>query len=1725
MNYAKTPDELRIQYAKATYVNKAVKITFKIFLWIVAVLLLIIVLVQTPPVQNFARKKVQAWLTKKLDTRFEIGKLRIGFPSSVVLENIYVEDRTNDTLLYGGRIKASLHIFKLLKNEVQIGDLRVQDVTAKIKRQLPDTAFNFQFIIDSFMTAQKKPANPADTTAAMKMDLDHLVLDNIRFLYQDTISGNDWAIQLRHFNSNIKKFDPQKQVFDVPVIVLDGLTARLYQYKPLITPEDVADNDSSMALMPVLNLRHVQIKNIDVDYRNNVSAMFTRAKLQDLTTRVNTADLNGRRIILDHLRLLGADAKFTMGKTESAKLVVAKAITEAEDVAAQSWMLNLRDINIRNTSFQFDDESQPRKKQELDYAHLKASNVTLQARSFWFDEDSLFASIQQAAFNEQSGLALQRLQGDLLYTGQKMYADDLLVQTAGTRIQHTIHLDYPSLESLQKDIGGLRVRAVLPHCYVSNKDILFFVPALKSQPAFSDPATVFRINANVSGRLNNLTANVLQIKGWNNTSVDVAGTVVGLPSIEKLYGDIRIKEIRTTRQDAARFLPDPIRDQFQVPATLQLSGTVNGNGKQLRTDLHLKSSSGNIALNGSMTNYQDVKSAIYDMQVKVQQLQAGAIMKDTSLQSLTANVIVKGKGLTLQTADATLKGAIESVGFQRYNYRNIRLDAAIKDQQAKGNVSIADDNIRLAGSIALNLALADPALIADVVVDSIKTKPLNLTKDELVYRGKIKADLASIDPDSLQGKVEVIHSLLVTGNERLQLDTLRVVAGTAADSNRITIESDIAKARLAGKYKLTELGALFMQGLQPYFTITPASPKKPAQPVAPYNFRIWLYVTDNPALKVAMPTVQRFRSLFVRGHFSSDSGWQATARMPVLAMSGMTIDNMQLEMVTRDSILNATTTVGTLQFGGNTLYNAFVEARAAKNKIDFLTRVHDRAGRIQYAIPGMLHQPRYGVYDISLKSDSLLLNYDLWTAAPDNVIHITGNDLRATNFMLNHNFQQFSLKSKGNMLNAPAEASFTSFQISTLAAFVTSDSLAVDGTLDGQILLYNLTTQPLFSGDVTVSNLNFKDDTVGNVIVKAKNTTADIINANIELTGRGNHATVNGDFYLKPVNGNDFNFKVALDTLNMATIEGATMGAIKEAKGSITGKFDVSGSFAKPNIDGGINFKQTNFNLSMLNSFFHIEDETISINDEGIRFDSFVIEDSAKNKATVNGMVYTTDFTKYRFDLSVRANNFQAMNSTKAQNRLYYGQLIFSSNMHLKGTDAKPVVDGNITIADKTNVTVVLPQQDPAVVKREGIVQFVDMDAPENDTLFLNATAGFDSLNRSGITGLDISANVEIKKEAIFTMVVDEGNGDFVRMQGEGLLTGGIDPSGKTTLSGSYEITGGAYELNYNLLRRRFEMQPGSKIVWNGEPTKADLNVTAIYKTKAAPIDLVKNQVGNEAAVNRNMFLQRLPFEVLLKLQGELLQPQVSFDIQLPEESNEVSKGAATTINYRLTQLRQEPSELNKQVFSLLLLNRFVGENPFESSAGGLTAESFARQSASKLLTEQLNRLAGDLIQGVDLNFDVTSFDDYSTGTAQTRTDMNVALSKRLLNDRLTVTVGSNFELEGSRNTNRNSSNIAGNVAVDYSLSQDRRYMLRAYRKNEYEGVIEGYVIETGVGFVITLDYNKFRNLFMSRKAREERRQRIQRMREAERQRQAPPPPQTYILSPENREAEKREDS
>ena len=130
------------------------------------------------------------------------------------------------------------------------------------------------------------------------------------------------------------------------------------------------------------------------------------------------------------------------------------------------------------------------------------------------------------------------------------------------------------------------------------------------------------------------------------------------------------------------------------------------------------------------------------------------------------------------------------------------------------------------------------------------------------------------------------------------------------------------------------------------------------------------------------------------------------------------------------------------------------------------------------------------------------------------------------------------------------------------------------------------------------------------------------------------------------------------------------------------------------------------------------------------------------------------------------------------------------------------------------------------------------------------------------------------------------------------------------------------------------------------------------------------------------------------------------------------------------------------------------------------------------MLSQQLNNLAGDLINGVEVNFDLESTDDYTKGQKENRTDLNVGISKQLLDNRLKVNIGSSFGLEGSQQANRETNKISGDVSLDYQLTKDGRYRVRAYRKNDYQVALQGQVVETGVAFIITFNYDQFRELF-----------------------------------------------
>jgi translocation and assembly module TamB len=1676
-----TEEKITTTVHHRTPLQRVARVLLKIVLFLFLFVVLLFLLLLTPPVQRFATNQAERYLEKKLKTRVDIGSISIGLPRKVVLHDVYIEDQTKDTLIAGGTIRANIELFKLFSNEVRVNDLQLDDITAKVKRVLPDTAFNFQFIVDAFATQQNANADTSQT-AVMKLAVSNIGLRNFNVVYKDVVTGNDMTAHINSAKARIDTLDPYTSHFSIPSLAVNGMRLRFFQNTPLLKPEPLsADLAKIGETIPMkLAFGTVDLTDVAIDYGNTESALFSTIRIGKLAMTGRDLDFANRRIHLKELRIDQTASLIRLGRSAGARVLETEAKKEVIVQQENGWSFAIDRIDVDNNSIQFDNDNKPRQGAGIDYAHFRGDSLTLHMQNLVMSGDTIMGKIAEGSFRERSGFRLDALTADFMYGPRQTYIKDLYVKTPGSEIKRSLLLDYPSLDALTKRPQDVVVDIDLANSRLQVKDIIAFVPQMRNHPALANRNAVWRLNLQGSGTLNRLAIENLQFDGLRNTSIDASGVLAGLSDPKAAGGTLTIRRFHTSQTDLSLFTGQRLSTkEIALPETFSVTGTLAGNMSRLNTNLTIASAVGNVGVNGSFANLTTPEKLRYNATIRTNSLRIGQIMRNkVPVGSITANLRVTGSGTTPATINTKFNGTVSSVGYNNYTYRNIRLDGNLKGSSFAANVDIRDPNIDLTAKASGNFA-TNSSFRVNGFVDSIKTMPLHFTTEPFIFRGKIDADVASLNPDYLEADVKITQALLVSGTQRLPLDTLSFVSGRTGSGQFMRLTSDIANASMEGQYRFSDLGSIIQNNIQPYFAVSKSSRINTVQP---YNFTFTVDVANSPALSAFVPGLDIAEPIHASGSLATGQGLQANVRTPALVFGTNSITGLNVDVTTTPAGLQFNGKVDHL-VSGNTfnVYNTRLTATALNNVIDFNLGIDDKASRAKYHLAGTLTQPSIGTYALSLRPDSLLLNYERWTVSANNQLILSPTTIGANNFVLSKGAQQLSLQSAaGN--TGPLAVNFSGFRLATITGFLRSDSLLADGTLNGNITFRDLMKQPLFTSDLTISDLTFRQDTLGNLALQVSNSASNLYTTNLTLTGQGNDVQVTGTLAPKGTTDVALNLDVAIRQLQLNTFEGALAEAVSKAEGTIDGRMKVGGTLSSPDLDGSVHFNKTRINTIFLGGDFRIEDETLAINNEGLRFDNFIVRDSADNLLTLDGTVGTPNFINYYFNLNVDANNFRVLNTTKKQNKVYYGQLFLSTHLNIAGTETKPVIDGSVTIEDNTNLTVVVPQKEPGVQEREGVIQFVDMDAPGSDSLFL---AAYDSLNVSGLIGYDIAANIEVKKDAMLNLVIDEANGDLLNLQGEALLTAGIDPSGKINLTGSYVLEKGAYELSFNFLHRRFEIQKGSTIVWLGEPTRATLDVKGLYIANAAPIDLVANQLEASTGELRNSyFLQKLPFEVYLNVTGEMLKPVISFDIQLPpEKSYTVSKDVIQLVDTRLAQVRQEPSEINKQVFSLLLLNRFVGDNPFQSQGSGFSAGSFARQSVSQLLTDQLNSLAGNLIQGVDINLGVVSSDDYTTGTLQHRTDLNVGLSKRLLNDRLTVSVGSNFELSGPQNsTNQRSSNLAGDISVNYQLSKDGRYMLRFYRRNEFQGVVEGYIIETGLGFSINVDYDHFREVLRGKK-------------------------------------------
>ena len=1619
-----------------------------------------------PAVQNFVKDKAISYLKNKTKTEVSLESIKIALPKDIVLNKFYIEDLNKDTLLYAEKLQVDISLFKLLKNTVEVNYIELKNIRANVKRVNPDTTFNFSFLVDAFASDQKKPEEEIakDTTSTLKFSVDKVRFEDIGLTYRDDVAGNNVKFYLGKLETNIKDFDLANQKYVIKNFVVDNTSLLYLQQKPLTQlvqhiTNSIDSTQKEVGKLPTIEVQKFEFNKVKVNYDDQLTTTNAIANVDKLHFNNLIVDLTNGSYTTDNAELANSFIKFAFKPAPSNDLDKVKDTVVAEQ---SSLALAIKKIDLVNNQIQFDNLGAKPLKKGIDFNHLDIKGLNLGAEDVNYSSKGISAKVKNGSMSDKSGFVLNTLRGNAIYNDKQIKLTDLVLKTPNTNIENETELTFTSLDDLTKNPERVKLAINLKNTTIGLKDATFFSDALPQQ--FTSQK--IKIDAKVDGYLSSLNIPKLQISGLRNTQIDISGKANNVTDINKAFLDLNIKKVHLTKGDILAVVP-----KKSLPASIELPNVIDANGKfkgsmtDFATNLNVRSDMGSAVLAATMNGPKGKEK--YKAAISLNNFNVGKLLKQQpTLGRVSAKANVAGIGLEPKKINAKFSATVLNAYYNKYTYRNLKLSGNYANQKVaiKGNMPDSNANFELTANA--DLAGKYPAVKANLALKQIDLQKLNFSTTEFRLAGNIKADIKTADVDYLNGDVFATGLQLVKEGKKFNVDTIQLNAVSTATENNLVLKSELISATIDGKYQLSKVGNAIINQINKYYAFGEITSSIP-----PQRIRFTANIYNPKFLQDFVPELTTFSPSRINGLIDTEKdSLLMNAVFPKITYNGINLDSIKLNVANEAEKLNYSLFVNSIQNTSIALFNTEISGSAADNKLDLNVFLRDRQRKDKYVIAGIFQSINKD-FRFNLDPEKLLLDYEKWTVAPENYIQFGNSGILAHQFNISQGSQLLSINSTSEEPNSPLKVEFKDFQIETLMKFAETDTALVGGAINGTVDVKDLVSSPKFEADLTINKLRYQKDELGDLKAVVNNNTENAFEVDVSLKGV-HELSAKGFYYTAPQSNLDLN--VNIEKIDLRQIESVSAGQIKEGKGTISGAFTVKGELTKPQILGALKFNDAGMRIAYIDSYFTMPTQEITFNNQGIRFNNFTLVDSLGKKAIINGSVNTSNFSNVSFGLDIKTNNFRAMNSTAEDNDMIYGTVYISSNIRVRGNLNQPDVNMDVTVEKGTKFYYAMPVDDPSVIDQEGIVQFIDEDAPPfNGQKDLKA----DSVSKSAIKGINLVANINIDPEAELNVVVDPSNGDMLTIKGDADLNATMDPSGKISMTGRYEVVDGSYSLSVGPLGKKpFKLVKGSTLVWTGEPTEANVNLTALYEVNAAPIDLLNTPDDPTTKT-------KLPFQVYLYMKGELLKPIISFKIDLPE--NERGTAVGSQAYTKLQIVNRDENELNKQVFALLALNRFIANNPFQSLAGGGGGVStLARSSVSKLLTEQLNNLASDLIQGVDLNFGVNSSEDYSTGSLEQKTDLELGISKKLLNDRLTVTVGSSFALEGPQQANQNATSIADNVNVEYALSRDGRYRLRAYRRNQTESVVQGQIIETGLGFTLVVDYNRFKEIFQKRRNR-----------------------------------------
>jgi hypothetical protein len=1512
---------------------------------------------------------VEEKASEQLNTRVSLGGIDINFLEEITLEELYVEDRQGDTLLYSGYLSVSFEIWPLTNKTISIPQLVIRDTYVNFYKPEGEDSLNFAFIPEALASADTTTQQQDTTSSSWNIQAGQLFLGDIRFAYD--ADSTQMQLALDKLNLLFEQVSLEESLIAGEELEIEGLAFSMsLPATSADTSKQQPDTTDSNVLNPsgfTFRLELLQIADSRFAYQVGAPAPdslrqmdFEDLRLAGITLKAEDIFVGEKDLSLGLPLLSFRESRsgFTLNQFAATYQMNMPAL-EAEVKALRTPYSELNG-NIRYGMELTETTAAMMESIMLD-ASLEQALIGMRDVSYFTNALEAYPTLSEL----QPRLSLQsRLSGG---EGQ---VDTLYFEVPGQAFMRA-EASFRDLAALDSTLAGS------PYFSVQLKEMQADYAFLSS---LLDDGTAqyvdhirpkqLSVTASARGRLDSIEAEA---------------------SLQTGLGQLLAEGNYRQSSENAYVSANVRADRFDVSAIMLALGNPDSIARQY----------GRLSMRADVNLTQDYSPA------------------DTSISRMDADVVVENfgyKGHTYQDLFVRAEKMQERVEARvDYDDSLLRMHA-----EAEALLSGADSRYQL----DLRLNEADLYRL-NLIDDSLRIDKLRLSADASGnsidnINGELQIDSLQITRRLERFQIDSIALLAQTSDTsrtfRFRSDNIFAELSGQFDlaSMPQTIESFRQYYLTAYEAPLNGSDTISLEGPEQelYFELEIERTPKLAQAFVPE-----LKITE--AINASLYFNSRRRKLTTRAYLPRVM--YADNLVDSLLFTAQTSRNAIRFRTSSDYTNVAGLSIPEWQLSGNLsgVTNDSLNGDADRllaTDVDFNFRIGAQEAPYRVDLNAIFTTTPDSL-TVRLDSSELVLEDKPWEISPNARLMYADNYLEVRDFFIRQGTQQLQLSTSKREGTTNLQFLIEQLALGPLLSSLDLEDLDISGKLHLDSELADLFGQGDLQANMQIDSFKVQQLPVGDFALdvggeQLLGKSGGKLNMDMSLEGQNNQLGAEARYLL---DSSYVDASINMERFELNPWQSFMSEYVDELGGSLQAELRIEGKTDDPNISGGLTFAdEVTITPAITSAVYYIDDQRINFEGEQMVFNEFTILDSARTPASIDGSISFANLSNPGFDLAFETDDFLFVNSEDFENDSFFGRAMASASLRMDGPLEDLDVSGNAAVNEGTNMTIALISG-AEDASRADWVNFVNNNLYlQQDSLQLQGQAA-DSLSNvprdtTSISGLSVNTVIDINPEAELTILLDPQNGDKITARGDAELQVSMNPGGDISVQGAYLLQSGSYTLTFvQLIQKEFSIQEGSSLTWTGDPTDARFDITAIYTAQTTLDELIEPFRSGLADNQLEAVSARQEVNVLMNISGQLTDPALNFDIEVPALAG--GSAGVQEIQTLIDRVTRNQTSLYKQVFGLIVLNRFLPPTGGIGGGGGggigyTAVNERINESVSQLLSGVLNELTQQYLGGVQISMGLETNELQADNSALADRDLDVQLSKTFFDNRLTVRVG-----------------------------------------------------------------------------------------------------------------------